>query len=113
MNLMEYKNYVALIEYDPDIDMFHGRVINATPNTFYGKSVDDLKKEFKTTIEDYLEFCREKGLEPSRPYSGKFNLRISPELHRNIAIEAAKSGKSLNSWITEHLEQSIQHLVEH
>ncbi len=112
MNLMEYKNYVALIEFDPDIDMFHGRVINATPNTFYGKSVDDLKEEFKTTIEEYLEFCREKGLEPVRPYSGKFNLRISPELHRSIAMEAAKSGKSLNSWIAEHLERSIGHLAE-
>ncbi|MCL5285169.1 MAG: type II toxin-antitoxin system HicB family antitoxin [Nitrospirae bacterium] len=112
MNLMEYKNYVALIEFDPDIDMFHGRVINATPNTFYGKSVDELKEEFKTTIEEYLEFCKEKGLEPVRPYSGKFNLRISPGLHRNIAMEAAKSGKSLNSWIAECLEQSIGHLVE-
>jgi predicted HicB family RNase H-like nuclease len=112
MNLMEYKNYVALIEFDPDIDMFHGRVVNATPNTFYGKSVDELKKEFKTTIEEYLEFCKEKGLEPVRSYSGKFNLRISPGLHRNIAMEAAKSGKSLNSWIAEYLEQSIGHLVE-
>ena len=112
MNLMEYKNYVALIEFDSDIDMFHGRVINATPNTFYGKSVDDLKEEFRTTIEEYLEFCKEKGLEPARPYSGKFNLRISPELHRDIAMEAVKSGKSLNSWIAEHLEQSIGHLVK-
>ena len=112
MNLMEYKNYVALIEFDPDIDMFHGRVINATPNTFYGKSVDDLKEEFRTTIEEYLEFCKEKGLEPARPYSGKFNLRISPELRRDIAMEAAKSGKSLNSWIAEHHEQSISHLLQ-
>lgn len=76
MNTMEYKGYVAKIEYDPEIKLFCGTVLNATPNTFYGASVDELEKEFANTIEEYFRFCSEKGLKPKKPHSGSFNLSL-------------------------------------
>jgi len=73
---VEYKEYVAKIEYGPKIKLFCGTVINATPNTFYGASVDELEKEFTNTIEEYFKFCSEKGIKPRKPYSGKSNLSL-------------------------------------
>ncbi|MCP4683640.1 MAG: type II toxin-antitoxin system HicB family antitoxin [Desulfobacterales bacterium] len=107
MNTMEYKGYVAKIEYDPEIRMFCGTVINATPNTFYGGSIDELEKEFATTMEEYSKFCKEKNIEPKKPYSGKFNLRIAPGLHGQISSTAAIEGKSLNQWIADTLEHAL------
>lgn len=67
----------------------------------------ELKKAFKESIDDYLEFCRERGEEPDKPFSGKFVVRMSPELHHKAYIKALESGKSLNVWINETLDQVI------
>jgi predicted HicB family RNase H-like nuclease len=68
---------------------------------FAGRSIDDLEQAFADTIADYEEWCRERGKEPERPYSGKLPLRIAPELHRALAMAAAKAGKSINSYVSE------------
>ncbi|WP_241160196.1 type II toxin-antitoxin system HicB family antitoxin [Desulfovibrio sp. ZJ369] len=59
-------------------------------------------------MEDYLLLCKEVGKEPERPFSGRFNIRISPELHQKIARKAADAGVSLNSWITEQIVQATR-----
>ena len=101
---MKYKNYEAAIDYDGDIEMFHGVVVNTRDViTFYGKSVAELKREFKNSVEDYLEFCRELKEEPDKPFSGNLTLRITPSLHQRLYSRAKKSGKSLNSLIEEGL----------
>ena len=61
MTIMTHDDYVAQIDYDPEIGMFHGRIVNIhSVVNFYGKSVDDLKKEFETSVKVYLDVCREK-----------------------------------------------------
>ena len=55
----------------------------------------------------FLDVCKEKGIEPYKEYSGKFNLRIPPELHAEIASKASTEGKSLNQWIVETLYQTV------
>jgi len=52
----------------------------------------------------------EKGKDPNKPYSGKFNLRLSPQLHSEIAAAAAKTGKSLNQWVVDELEKAAHAL---
>ena len=70
MNTLKYKNYTATISYDSDIDSFIGRVVNARNIvTFYGKSTEDLHKEFKISIDDYLAYCEEEGLNPIKTFS--------------------------------------------
>ena len=74
--------------------------------TFQGRSIDELKTALADSVEDYLEFCRDEGEEPSKPYSGRFNLRLGPELHREVAQAASMAGKSLNAWITDTLKRA-------
>ena len=106
--MMEYKGYLATIEYDDSVDMIHGKVVNAGPYpiaTFEATDVEGLKREFRISIEVYLAMCAEHGAEPRRPFSGKVNLSLGPELHQRVVTLAAQSGMSINDWITDALER--------
>lgn len=101
---MKYKNYEATVGFDEQTEVFYGEVINTKDViTFQGKSVDELKKAFEDSVEDYLDFCRERGETADKPFSGNFVLRISPELHHKLYKKAKLNGKSLNSLIEESL----------
>lgn len=80
--MMNYKGYIGKIEYDDDNREFSGCVINTRAViTFYGTSADEMEKEFHASVDDYLAWCSEDGIEPEKPYSGKVNVRHTPELH--------------------------------
>ncbi|MCB8959156.1 MAG: type II toxin-antitoxin system HicB family antitoxin [Ardenticatenales bacterium] len=70
--------------------------------------IDTLRQEGEISLKVFLEMCAEDGVEPRKAYSGRFNLRIPADLHAALSIKAAATGKSLNQWVTELLEQSIQ-----
>lgn len=107
--MMEYKGYLGMVEYDDEAKILHGEVINIRDViTFQAKSVDEIQTAFKESIDDYLEFCAESGEEPDKPFSGKFMLRLTPEQHRLIATAAKVSGKSLNTWVTEHIYRDAE-----
>ncbi|HLN28913.1 MAG TPA: type II toxin-antitoxin system HicB family antitoxin [Gemmataceae bacterium] len=106
--MMEYKGYVGKVEFDDEAGIFHGEVINTRDViTFQGKSVAELKKAFKESVDDYLAFCASRGEEPDKPFSGQFVTRIPPELHRLVNVAASLSGKSLNAWVSEQLQSAI------
>ena len=101
---MKYKDYEGSITFDDDAEIFHGEVINTKDViTFQGRSVRELKKAFKESVDDYLNFCKEKGESPDKPFSGNLVIRIDPELHKKLAIQAKKKRKSLNALIAERL----------
>jgi len=101
---MTYKGYSAYIEFDEEAGMFHGEVLDTKDViTFQGTSVTELKKAFKDSIDDYINFCKERGEEPDKPFSGKFVLRLPKELHRKVYIKAVKNGQSINSFILQQL----------
>lgn len=107
--MMEYKGYFARVEFDNEANIFHGEIINVRDViTFEGESVDELRKAFTDSVEDYLEFCAERGEDPEKPYSGKFLVRVGPELHKTLVIQARKNGKSLNTWVSEALNQVVK-----
>ena len=109
MNTLQYKDYTGIFEYDEEADLLHGRVVGLRDVvTFEGRSVDELKTALANSVEDYLEFCRELGQEPDKPFSGRFLLRIDPELHRSIAVAATRNGKSINHWIKEALQEAAE-----
>jgi predicted HicB family RNase H-like nuclease len=106
---MDYKGYFAKVEFDDEADLFHGEVINLRDViTFEGKTVDELRKAFQDSIDDYLEFCAERGEDPDKPYSGKFVVRVEPELHKSIAIEARKKNVSINLLVGETLSKALK-----
>jgi predicted HicB family RNase H-like nuclease len=110
---MEYKGYFAKVEFDDDANIFHGEVINLRDViTFEGETVKKLKKAFQDSVDDYLDFCAERGEDPEKPYSGKFVVRVEPELHKNITIEARKAGKSLNVWVSDTISKALKDITK-
>jgi predicted HicB family RNase H-like nuclease len=106
--MMEYKGYLGKVEFDNEAGLFHGEVVNTRDViTFQGKSVQELKKALRESVEDYLAFCAARGEEPDRPCSGQFVTRIHPELHRQVNLAARISGKSLNAWVSEQLQSAV------
>jgi predicted HicB family RNase H-like nuclease len=105
---MKYKGYEATVEYDDVDQIFFGRVINTRDViSFDGKSVEELKQSFEQVIEEYIEDCKAEGKEPEKSYSGQFNLRIAPELHRKLSIEAKKQNVSLNTLVEKVLMKTV------
>jgi predicted HicB family RNase H-like nuclease len=98
MNMMTVDGYKARIEYDAELDMFRGEVLGLNGGAdFWGKNPKELRAEFKKSLQVFLDVCREKGIEPRRSYSGKFNL------HEKLAIVAEAEGKSINALAQEAL----------
>jgi predicted HicB family RNase H-like nuclease len=106
---MEYKGYFAKVEFDDEANIFHGEIINLRDViTFEGETVDELRTALVDSVEDYLAFCKERGEEPDKPYSGRFLVRIEPELHKTLVIQARKNGKSLNTLVHDVLLKEVK-----
>lgn len=107
-NLLEYKEYNGTVEYSAADNVLHGKVIGIRGLLSYeGDSLQDLKKDFEAVIDDYLEMCKEEGIIPERPYRGSFNVRVTPELHRSLAVYALSHDQSLNSTVEEAIKQYV------
>lgn len=107
-NTMEYKGYRAAVEFDDSSDTLHGRVVNTGPYpiaTFEAAETSQLRREFHRSIDEYLAWCEEDGVEPRRPFSGKLNVRLGSELHATVAAAAAEREMSINSWIVEAVRE--------
>lgn len=108
---MEYKGYIGKVEYDDEAGIFHGEVVNLRDViTFAGESVDELRQAFQNSIDDYLAFCAERNEPPEKPFSGTFTVRLAPELHRAAATRARLESKSLNSYVNDLIERSVQEI---
>jgi len=107
--MMEYKGYIGKVEIDDEAGILYGDVINVRDViTFEGESVDEIQKAFHESVDDYLEFCAQRGESPEKPFSGKFVVRLPAELHRKAYIQAKLNDKSLNSWVTEVLQSVLK-----
>jgi predicted HicB family RNase H-like nuclease len=105
--MLEYKGYTGQVEFDGDAGLFHGEVLDTRDViTFQGKTVDEIATAFRESVDDYLEFCSERGEEPDKPFSGRLMVRLSPDLHRRLYVEARRDGKSLNQLISDRLARS-------
>lgn len=105
---MTYRGYTGSVEYDAGDRILHGRVIGITDIvSFEGTNVEELEADFRAGVDSYLEGCREAGVEAQRPYSGKFVLRLSPEVHRDASIAARLARTSMNGWIVEAIQMRL------
>lgn len=106
--MMEYKGYVASVEYDDEAEILHGEIVNTRAViTFQATSTSDLRREMEASIDDYLDWCAERGKEPEKPYSGDLLVRTTAELHRAVVAAAAREHQSVDSWITNALERAV------
>lgn len=104
---MNYRGYTGVAAFDEDADVFHGEVINTRDVvTFQGRSVKELRKAFRDSIDDYLAFCAERGESPEKPFSGSFLVRVPAAVHGRIAARARIEGKSLNAYVADLLTEN-------
>jgi len=107
-NIMEYKGYCGTVEFSAADDVLFGKVLGINSLISYeGSSIQGLKEDFKLAVDDYIEACEEKAVEPERAYKGNFNVRVSPELHRNLVIYSASHGQTLNSTVEEAIKRHV------
>ena len=107
MNTMNHKGYTARIEFDERDNIFVGRVLGLHAMiSFHGETVAELRAEFETSIDAFLRDCKELGIRPEKPASGKLMLRVPPEVHGAALVAAQAAGQSLNQWATEVLEEA-------
>ena len=108
-NTMTYKGYSARIDYDDDDAIFTGRIAGIREGVgFHADNVEALREAFHDAVEDYIETCAGIGKQPQKPYSGRMMFRVSPEVHRQAALAAELSGKSLNQWAADVLYRAAR-----
>ena len=105
---LEYKGYFTHVEYSPEDKVLYGKIegIKDLVN-FECEKAEDAEREFRKAVDDYLAFCEDNGVEPEKPYKGVFNIRISPELHRNAAIVAERKGITLNAFVSDAIKNFL------
>jgi predicted HicB family RNase H-like nuclease len=107
--MMEYKGYIGKVELDEEAGILYGEVINVRDViTFEGTTVEEVQKAFRESVDDYLDFCAQRGESPEKPFSGKFVVRLPAELHRKVYVQAKMEDKSLNNWVKDVLQGAIQ-----
>jgi predicted HicB family RNase H-like nuclease len=108
-NVIEIDGHKAVISLDPEIGMLRGEFLGLSGGAdFYAKSSDRLIVEGRKSLKVFLDLCREKGIEPFREFSGRFNVRLNPKTHEAAVIAAAAENKSLNEWVAEAIEAAAQ-----
>lgn len=106
-NTIEYKGYVGSVEFSEEDGIFYGKVMGIRSLISYeGENAKELLEDFHGAVDDYLETCAQEGKQPEIAYKGSFNVRISPELHKRLAIYALEHQMSLNSYVEETLKNS-------
>ena len=99
-NMLEYKGYYGTVEYSSEDNILYGKVAGISGLLSYeGGSIEELKADFEAAVDDYLESCEKQNIEPQKVYRGSFNVRISPSLHKSLALYAAAHNQTLNSTV--------------
>ena len=112
MNTMTYKGYLGSVAYSEKDQVFFGKVegINGLVN-FEGESVNELTEAFHEAVDDYLAYCNDEGIEPDKSYTGVLNVRLTPAIHRQIAMLARQAGLTINAYIKDALVEKVEAAV--
>ena len=107
--MLKYKGYTGIVHFDADAMLFHGEIVGLNDVvTFRGMTPEEIKKEFEVSIDGYIDWCKELGQEPEKPFSGDIHLRVQPDFHATLASEAKSKGISLNNYIHQMLKRAVE-----
>jgi predicted HicB family RNase H-like nuclease len=110
--MMHHKGYVGVLRVDQDAGVLRGKVINTRDTiTFQGKTVEEATAAFHDSVDDYLEFCESLGESPEKPFSGRFVVRIKPELHRALSALAQARGTSVNKLVARQIARLTRRIT--
>lgn len=106
-NTMMYRGYTAIVGFSSEDECLVGHIAGINDVIgFHADSVEELRKAFHESVDDYLATCAKIGRAPNKPYSGKVTLRLPPDLHAALAVQAEANGSSLNNWLVSTLSQA-------
>ncbi|MBR0432936.1 MAG: type II toxin-antitoxin system HicB family antitoxin [Bacteroidaceae bacterium] len=110
MGTLKYKGYTGSVEYSDEDKCLYGKVLglNKVYITYEGDSIPELQEDFEGAIDTYLQGCAERGVAPSKPYSGRFVIRMSSDLHSKVAMAAAESGTTINDFINRVVSREVE-----
>ena len=108
MSKLSYKGYYTNIQYNEKDQVLFGKIEGIMDLVnFESDSAKEIEKEFHDAVDDYLEFCAQTGKQPEKPFKGSFNVRIAPELHKELFIASQKESTSLNSLVEKAINNYI------
>lgn len=108
INVMKVNGYSAVVAYDPEIEMFRGEFTDLNGGAdFYATTIEELKKEAEVSLDTFLTVCKERNIEPHKSYSGRFNTRISADIHKKLVLLAAARSKSINDVVSEAIKKEL------
>lgn len=109
-NTMEYKGYTGSVEFSEEDTLLYGKVLGIRSLISYeGKSARELVEDFHGAVDAYLAACASDHVKPEKPFKGSFNIRIAPELHKRLYLEALSRNMTLNSLVQEKLSAGQQY----
>ena len=106
--MLVYKGYAGKVEFDDKDKILYGEVVNTKDViTFQSERADKIEEEFKKSVDIYIDWCKENNRPPEKPYSGKFVVRISPELHQKLAVISSSNKVSINKYVNDMIRHSL------
>ncbi|MDQ7827226.1 MAG: type II toxin-antitoxin system HicB family antitoxin [Candidatus Eremiobacteraeota bacterium] len=107
---LSYKGFLGSVSYSAEDDLLYGKIEGVSDLVLYeGRSIEEIKKDFEEAVDEYITECEKMGKDPMRAYRGTFNVRVAPELHRQVAETAVSYGTSLNQFVSSALAYAISH----
>jgi len=100
--------YIYRISWSEDDQEYVGLCVEFPGLSWLAKSPGAALKGIRELVEEVIADMQERGEVPPKPlsgrkFSGKFMVRIPPELHRSLAVEAEEQGISLNRLVSAKL----------
>lgn len=111
MGQLKYKGYTGSVEYSEEDNCLYGKVLGFRKDciTYEGETISELKSDFEGAINDYLVSCKDRGVEPGKPYSGRLIVRMPSDLHGMVAMAASNAGPTINEFIKRAVSNELKH----
>lgn len=105
---ISYKGYLASIDFSIEDECLVGRIEHIRDSIVFGAdTLPELIEEFHSSVDDYLDTCKRLGKEPDKPFKGSFNIRVTPQLHKEAAYAATACGETLNLYVSKSIENRL------
>jgi predicted HicB family RNase H-like nuclease len=109
-DVLNYKGFIGSVHFSADDSVFYGKVEGITDLvTFEGETVKELTEAFHFMVDEHIKDCEAENIAPEKSYKGSFNVRLTPELHKRIAVSAKMRGITINKFVFEALSETVSH----
>lgn len=110
--MVDVAHYTYRVSWSPDDSEFVGTCVELPSLSWLAADKGAALAGIEGQVADVALEMRESGEDlplplAERPFSGKFLVRVTPDLHRRLSTRAAEQNVSLNRFVEEHLAAAI------